>query len=63
MDKIDNNDLEEPSVAKYSYKLYSCKNQMILEDKLKNSLKRGFNNTEGIIKDVEYLRRDMMHRL
>ena len=61
--KIPNNDPHEPSIAKYSFKLCSCKNKSILADKLKKSQKRGFNDAKHIIRDIEYLTPDVTRGL
>ena len=61
--KTSNNDPQEPSIAKYSIKLCSCKNKSILVDKLKKSQKRGFNNAKPIIRDIEYLTPDVTRGL
>ena len=53
--KTPNNDPREPSIAKYSFKLCSCKTKSILADKLKKSQKRSFNDEKLIIRDIEYL--------
>ena len=41
--KTPNNDPQEHSIVKYSFKICSCNNKSILADKLKKSQKRGFN--------------------
>ena len=57
--KTPNNDPQEPSIAKYSFKLSSCKDKSMLADKLKKLQKRGFNDPKPIIRDIEYLTPDV----
>ena len=61
--KTPNNNPQEPSIAKYSFKLCSCKNNSVLSDKLKKSQKRGFNDAKPIIRDIEYLTPDVTRGL
>ena len=58
-----NNAPQEPSMAKYSFKLCSCKNKSSLADKLKKSQKRGFNDAKLIFRDIEYLTPDVTRGL